>query len=175
MISRKLAAACVASCLALAFAGCSASGNVSGGDLRFDAGPEQPVDLDGAAYCGYPEAGAAKGHTWPDLYRDYFGPTGAASCAGNGTCHGDANQPGAQASNYVCGPDSDGCYDGITSPRAGLLMKGDTTSDPKSTSLYAILRKKCGTGSMPKSPPFAFDAGDIQRIVDWLRAGAPKN
>jgi hypothetical protein len=178
MAWRRLAAACAACSLsAAAFAACSdAHGTVSGGEPRFDASPEGAFTDTGVG-CTLADANAdvGSGHAWTDLYRDYFGPTGKASCAGDGTCHGDKDQEGAVNSGYVCGHDADTCYTGITSPSAGLVMVGDTTTDPKSTTLYAILRKKCGGGIMPRKPAYAFDAPDIQRIVDWLRAGAPKN
>ena len=178
MAWRRFAGTCLAWSLAAAApAACSdAHGTVSGGEARFDASIGGESLADGAT-CTLADANtdAGSGHAWTDLYRDYFGPAGKASCAGDGTCHGDDTQAGAKASDYICGHDADTCYTGITSPRAGLVVAGDTTTDPKSTSLYAILRKKCGGGSMPRKPEFAFDAPDIQRIVDWMHAGAPKN
>src|SRR5512140_1093248 len=69
-----------------------ASGTVSGGDLTFAAGAPAVI---AAADAG---PGAGTGTKFSDLYRDFFGPGGAAKCAGNGQCHGAADQPGAMAS-----------------------------------------------------------------------------
>jgi hypothetical protein len=74
-----------------------AGGSVSGGDLVFEGGaPVVTSTVDAGP-------GAGTGTTFTDLYRDFFGPSGAAKCAGNGACHGAADQPGAMASGgYIC-------------------------------------------------------------------------
>lgn len=179
---------------AAAAAACSsATGAVRGGEPAFDAAP--PI-----VETPQLEAGAS-GHTWTDLYRDYFGPTGVASCAGNGNCHGDPAQPGAQASRFVCPrpetPDAGGPADASgdalgeagPSPEAGASdalarartacldsLKGGSGlitpgTPPDQTGLYAILRKDSG-GTMPQNPPYKFSAGDLKRITDWIAAGA---
>jgi hypothetical protein len=57
------------------------------------------------------------------------------------------------------------------------VARGDTTSDPKSSTLYGTLRKTCGLGgTMPKAPSdFAFAPDDLKRITAWTAAGAPNN
>jgi hypothetical protein len=165
---------------------------LNGGDLAYDAAPPN-VEVQ------RPDGG---GHTWTDLYRDFFGPTGVASCAGNGHCHGDPSQPGAQASFYVCAPPASdagvaptaeagsnadaalaadavasepdsfaaaraACLDSMKS--AGLVAAGTAFSDSR---LYSVLRKESGGGYMPQSPPYSFSADDIQRMTDWVAAGA---
>jgi len=173
--SRALRAPWVFS-FALLAAGCSsASPDEQGGGARFDAAaPSVSSNDDGGDACGSPDFDAAEGTGWSDLYRDYFGPTAPASCAGTvGQCHGEASGLGAQASGFVCAGGVTGCYQGITSPSAGLI--GEATN-PTGSSLYATLRKTCAGGIMPKVPAdFYFGAADMARITDWLAAGAPDN
>ncbi len=146
--------------------GCSAPPGEDGGEARFAV----------AANVCAPSGDAGSGTTWSDLHRDYFGPTGKASCAGTGQCHGDGAQPGAQASGYVCGPTAAACYAGITSQSANLLTVGDTTDDPTTTLLYATLRKCSGGGTMPLSPAnLQFTSADMARIAAWIKSGAPDN
>ncbi len=92
-----------------------AGGHVSGGELAFEGGAAP-------ASTGEAGPGGGTGITFTDLYRDFFGPTGAAKCAGNGMCHGAADQPGAMASGgYIC-PDAMGTVD------AGAADAGDAGS-----------------------------------------------
>jgi hypothetical protein len=174
---RRLSFAFAASLAGIAVvAGCTnAPPTEEGGDPRFDASPP-PLSPDSAA-CGAPDADAGSGHAWSDLYRDYFGPTGIASCAGTaGACHGDANGLGAKGSNFVCAASVSGCYSGITSTSVGLVTVGDTTDDPTTSGLYAVLRKACIGGAMPKEPAsVSFTTADMKRITDWIGAGAPNN
>ncbi len=150
--------------LALAACGCSAAtGSVTGGEPLFDAGVSGDVD-----------AGVV---TFTELYASFFGPTGKASCAGDGACHGAADQPGAQAtastaypSGYVCAPDQARCYAAMTG--AGLTATGGGGGAEQST-LYTILRKTGGGGSMPKRPTtVAFSPTEMARIRAWIAAGA---
>jgi hypothetical protein len=160
--------------LTLSYAACSnASPDEQGGSLRFDPTPE----IDAGPDCGDPNADAGSGQAWSDLYRDYFGPTAVSGCGGTvGACHGEAEGLGAEASNFVCAGGVSGCYSGITSSAAGLLTVGDTTDSPTTTGLYAVLRKTCGGGEMPKEPAsFSFSPADMKRIADWIGAGAPDN
>jgi hypothetical protein len=157
----------------------NASPTEEGGDPRFDASPpasDPPPALDSGA-CGDPNADAGFGQAWSDLYRDYFGPSGIASCAGTaGACHGEPTGLGAQSSNYVCAGGVSGCYDGITNKAAGIVTVGDTTDDPTNSGLYAVLRKACIGGSMPKQPAsVTFSPADMKRITGWIGAGAPNN
>jgi len=150
----------------------SATEEESGGDPRFNTAP---LESDSGASCGSATADAGNGHAFSDLYRDYFGPTGAASCAGTGQCHGDSSQPGAQASAFVCGPVATSCYQGMIA--GSLITAGDTTTAPEDTLLWATIRKCSGGGTMPESPPetYSFDSASLQRIHDWLAAGAPND
>ncbi len=151
--------------------GCSAASNEEGGNPKFDAAP--PNGGDDAGSCSAAED-AGTSDTWSSLYLDYFGPTGKASCAGTGVCHGDTTQAGYKASGYVCGGTADECYTGITASAAGLLTP---ISDPTGTELYAVLRKcSTGTGTMPQSPASVyFTTGDMARIAAWIQAGAPND
>jgi hypothetical protein len=110
------------------------------------------------------------GHTWAELYGDFFGNPRAA-CAGNGACHGDANQPGAQSSEYVCPlNDKDSCYKSITGAAAGLVLTGDPAGSPL---ILNVLRHADGSaGNMPKNSGYAFTATDLARIQAWIAAGA---
>jgi hypothetical protein len=153
--------------IAGAATGCAtATGEITGGEARFDASePLSTLEIDGGPL--------STGHSWAELYGDYFGNP-RASCAGNGSCHGDANQPGSQDSNYVCPPnDKDACYTSMTSIAAALV----TTSDPASSPLTAsVLRHADGSaGNMPKSPAYGFTATDLARIQAWIAAGAPND
>jgi hypothetical protein len=142
--------------------------NEVGGDARFDASPPSSEAL----CAGDPSADAGNGHHFSDLYRDYFGPTARSSCAGTvGNCHGTADGRGAMSSGgYVCGPTPAACWQGMT--QAGLLA--DT--DPSTNGLLAVLRRCDGSRFMPKQPTdFYFYAADLQRIKDWLAAGAPND
>jgi hypothetical protein len=117
------------------------------------------------------------GSTWTDLYRDYFGTTGVASCAGDGFCHGGTSQHGYVVSGYLCPPgNKNGCYAGITSPAdggAGLLTPGDSFHQDY---ISQVLRQEHDAGGgMPKSPDYTFTPVDIERISGWIEAGAPNN
>ncbi|MEO7110124.1 MAG: hypothetical protein ABI183_06775 [Polyangiaceae bacterium] len=145
--------------------GCAtATGEISGGEGRFDA--TAPLTCSG-------DAGPllSSGHTWAELYADYFGNLDRVGCAGNGSCHGDAAQTGALNSNFVCPVgDATSCYKSITSGAASLVFSGDPATSPLTTQ---VLRHADGSvGNMPKNPPCAFSATDLQRINDWIQAGA---
>jgi hypothetical protein len=153
-----------------AVAGCAvASGNTSGGDARFDAAaPPGPVTETPDAG----EADAGSGTTFTDIYRDLLGPNGGGSCAGNGSCHGAAGQPGA-AVGFICGTDKAQC-------RATLLSSGFVTAGEKDftkTYLYSQIRKRNADGTtigrMPKAPfTYAFSPASVDRIAKWVAAGA---
>jgi hypothetical protein len=156
-------------------AGCaSAPSSEEGGDPRFDTSPGETVEGDACAPTG--DAGSGTG--WSDLYRDYFGPTGVASCAGSpGQCHGDTQGLGYQSSQYLCANGVQGCYQGITSAQADLVTVGDTKDDPRLSTLYGVLRKSCPAGgTMPLQPStLVFSPADMARIAAWIGAGAPNN
>ncbi len=162
----------IASFIALSFlcvsgaaaGGCAkASGSITGGDALFDASapPAAPID---AGPLG-------QGHTFDELYADYFGNPARASCAGNGSCHGADNQRGSQDSSFVCpAGDKNACYTSLVSAAADLVNPGDAKT---SILLTKVLRRADGTGgNMPQSPGYAFSDTDLQRISDWIDAGA---
>lgn len=158
-----ISAACAAG--AIAAVGCAtATGEISGGEARFDA--TAPLACSG-------DAGPllSTGHTWAELYADYFGNLDRVGCAGNGSCHGDATQAGSQNSSFVCPVgDATSCFTSITSATAALVVAGDATNSALTTQ---VLRHADGSaGNMPKNPPCAFSAIDLQRINDWITAGA---
>jgi len=156
---RRFFAFCAAS---LGMAACgSASPTEAGGDARFDASPSIDEDAASAA-CGSSTEDAGSGTAFSDLYRDYFGPTGAASCAGNGQCHGDSSQAGSMASSYVCGSTATGCYQGMIS--GGLINPSDKTTPPQDTLLWSTIRKCSGGGTMPLDPPYTytFDGASLE-------------
>jgi len=141
-------------------AGSEASGPV-------DAGIDAPIVV---------EAGL---QTWSSLYRDYFGPGGHASCAGDGMCHGGPMQPGYANSGFLCpkGDASTACWTGITSQDAdggaGLI-----TPDAGFAADYLdqVLCQDDGLeGEMPKFCSYSFSAYDLARIGDWVNAGALDN
>lgn len=153
--------------MAFAVAACSdATGSVRGGEPLFD--PTPPTV--NTAHDG----GAGGGSTWTDLYRDFFGPSGQASCAKNGgNCHGGEQETGTIASGMVCSQTSkDDCHNGMT--RAASIVPPAGSATPDQTQLYAIVRKAPPNsgGTMPKSSAFAFTPADLQRIADWIKAGA---
>lgn len=170
---------------ALAVAACTgATGGVQGGE---------PLAVD-PCQVSLQQSGA--GHRWQDLYACYFGPTGKASCASQGVCHGAPDQAGAAYSSFVCGPSKDACWQGMISS----LVPPQGATDGTKTILYFSLRKQNGTasaamGNMPCSPVtmpaddggtkvtcslsaganYAFTADDLARIVAWVQEGAQDN
>ncbi len=159
----------------IAALGCSAT-STSGGEPRFDAAPPPPPSPAALDASTNSNADVDAGTTWADLHRDFFGATGRASCAGDGACHGAANQPGAKATGYVCAGGRDECYAGIVNERTKLVVPGDTTTPANKSFLHLVLRKSDGTGLMPKRPPeFFFTVGDMARIDAWIQRGAPND
>lgn len=166
-----------------------AGGHESGGELSFEAGtPATPTGEGGP--------GGGSGTTWTDLYRDFFGPGGAAKCAGNGQCHGAADQPGAKTSGgYVC-PDVMGtvpegganpakaqCRDTMTKVIiVDPAVPGvSTCGQPFAKSyMHNVIRKAThdpnDENNMPKSPyTFTFSDDAVKRIDTWVQAGCPDN
>jgi hypothetical protein len=153
---------------------CSASSSESGGEELFDAAV---ATADDGGVCSETVVDAGSGTGWSDLYRDYFGPTGKASCAGTGQCHGSTTQAGTVSSGYVCPDTADGCYAGITAAsNIPVLVTVGDTGDPTTSGLYTILRKCAGGGLMPLQPStLMFTNADMARIDAWLKAGAPND
>ena len=108
-------------------------------------------------------------------------------------CHGDASQPGAMLSGYICAGDAtdagkDECYASITSSMVSpvLLMPGASFVDQ---GLYATLNFVDHSGPMPLGPPdaaaptpdagnypkYSFSALDLARLSAWVDAGFPNN
>jgi hypothetical protein len=179
---RSLLELTLAAFAAVTLLGCSdATGTVHGGDALV-------VDP-----CTASLAENGGGHRWQDLYTCYFGPTGKASCAAQGICHGSASQLGAQFSTFVCGPSKDACWQGMTAPGSIVPMGG--TMDGTQTILYGSLRKPDNTGLMPCSPVetplpdggtnttcgsaangnYTFTTDDLARITAWIQEGAQDN
>lgn len=137
-----------------------ASGTTSGGDLR--SLPVAPVEVDAGA------TSEGTGVTFTDLYRDFFGPTGKATCAGDGSCHGGEAEPGALASGFICNADKARCQ----ATMAQELVGTSGLANPKASFLYAILRKSSG-GRMPKRPEsYVFSDASLERIQTWIANGA---
>lgn len=153
-----------------------ANGSVTGGEYKFDTALPVPDPTMALTCASVKKVPLSAGHTWGELYEDYFGPNGGASCAGDGQCHGAADLAGAKGSGgFVCTGGKDGCYGGMTSPKPGLVTAGKMVTDPAVNFLYSVLRKADGGGSMPKRPACIFEANDLKRIADWLAEGAPNN
>jgi hypothetical protein len=159
-----LAAATVAS------AACSsATGEHRGGEPTFDAATACFVDP------GNPgERDAGSGTRWPDLYRDLFGPTSPASCAGTGnSCHGVPDVGGA-AAGFLC-RDSIECAETL---RSFALPSPPASNPDEGRLLHQILRRRdadgCVTGRMPQAPAsYVFSETSLERIRTWIRDGAP--
>lgn len=143
--------------------GCAtATGEVSGGEPRFDAGSNAFADAD-------PQS-------WTGLYRDLFGPNGRGSCSATNSCHGSAAQPGAQQSGFVCA-DKTSCLEALKSPDSGLIKASDAMK-PEGSGFYGILRKRTGgavTGIMPKSPQYVFTDEELARVKAWIAKGSPND
>jgi len=165
----KLGLFLLASAMTVSIIGCSATGGTTGGDLRFDP-TEQPLDASSE------EEDAGSGTGFSDLYRDFFGPTGRASCAGNGQCHGSASELGASSSAFICS-DQATCYSTMTG--AANLAKPSDASDPTKSVLLGVLRHRDASndivGFMPKSPAYVFSSTSIARISTWIAAGVPND
>jgi hypothetical protein len=148
---------------------CVSNVDPKGGDRLFDAAaPPAFVGPDSGVVAG--PLSTNTGHTFTNLYDDYFGPPGKGSCSGDGTCHGGPDQTGAKASAFFC-PDKATCFKTLTGD-SGLVA---AATEPTQTGLYTIIRKVDG-GTMPKRPAtIVFQASDLKRITDWIAAGAPND
>ncbi|MFO0679335.1 MAG: hypothetical protein U0169_22600 [Polyangiaceae bacterium] len=147
---------------------CSASGEVSGGEARFDAAaPVAPVSDGGVKALANPDGGT----TWTAVYEDYFKPGTVTGCSGDGACHGDANQPGAQNSAFVCNTDKGACRASLLGDSA-LVVAGDA----ENSILVKVELRQVGPagefGFMPKRPRAVFAPSDIARIKTWIAGGA---
>jgi hypothetical protein len=159
-----LTLAVAASSMGIAACSSGSGGGASEGDGGGDAGI--------SAYCL--EAGSrGDGSRFTDLYRDFFGPTGAASCSAASICHVPGGT-GFQTSSFECAPDQNGCWASMTSS----IVPDGGTSMPEATTLYKALRKApptTGSGPMPRNSSFAFCPADLERIATWIQSGAPND
>ena len=162
----------------------SASGEVAGGEARFDAASPAPlvVPVTEPTYTDAPDG------SWRGIYRDYFGRSAKASCAGSGVCHDAAGKPGSVSSNFVCG-DLAGCYDSLrkavpSNPDDGTrpLVDDASLANPDDAYLFKIIRFRDPDGTpnpnrgMPQVPiDYYYSADDITRIKAWMKAGAPND
>ena len=129
--------------------------------VEAEAGPDPCAD-----------AARGDGSRFTDLYRDFFGPTGLADCSASSMCHVSGGK-GALNSGYICSPDQVACWTTMT---RSIVPEGGSRT-PEMTTLYLALRKAPPLvgGPMPKSSSFAFCPHDMQRIADWIAAGAPND
>jgi hypothetical protein len=168
--------------IALAAVACTgASGDVRGGDTRFDATAPEPLVVP----VTEPTFADAAPTSWKGIYRDFFGRRAKASCAGNGTCHDAGGKPGTKASNFTCA-DVDGCYQSLRTskdpdPRVSTktLVEDADIASPDAAYLFSIVRFRTPDGTlvqnrgMPQQPSdFAYSAEEVDRMKAWIKAGA---
>ncbi len=169
---------------------CSAGQKEGGVDATLSNEASQPSGTCPDAAIDVPVFSLDAGTSWQSLYRDYFGPSGAASCAGiAGECHGQASALGSENSCtrtgcFLCpaGDASTACWQSMTSVGDGganLVIPGQTFgSDQLSQILCSV---EAGTFGMPQAsvnvclPPYCFTPVDWKRIADWVNAGAQNN
>jgi hypothetical protein len=159
----------------------TATGDVRGGEDRFDAASPDPLVVP----ITEPTFADASPTSWKGIYRDFFGRRAKGSCAGNGTCHDAADKPGSQISNFVCA-DVEGCYTSLRTakdpdPRVSTnaLVEDADIQNPDNAYLFKIIRFRTADGTlvpnrgMPQLPSdYAYSAEDIDRMKAWIRAGA---
>ena len=145
-----------------ALTACAADTSQSPVDGGVDPGPSE--------YCA--EAGdRGDGSTFSDLYRDFFGPTGRASCSAQSICHVPGGTGAQTSGGYLCVPDRASCWSSMTR----TIVPGGGSASPEQTTLYKALRKAPptpGSGPMPRNSSFAFCPDDLKRIADWISSGA---
>jgi hypothetical protein len=162
------------------FACSDATGSLRGGDYVFDAGAALTTgDANVGPSTACQAGGANSGSRWQDLYACFFGPAAPSSCTSSGICHGASDQAGTLGSGFVCGPSSDACWQGMTTPvSSGFqpLVPPAGATDATTTMLYSALRKPDPgntLNNMPFSPAtFVFQTDDLTRIKAWIQAGA---
>ena len=169
------------SCLLVAAAAAAGACSDNATVPATDAGSVAEEDAGADVEIDRPEEreDAGTGSTFTDLYRDFFGPTGKASCSGDGLCHGASTAAGAKGSGgFVCGSDATACWTSMTSGRSALVTTADA-ADPTKSALYLTIRHRRTdgslAGSMPKRPLYVFSTASMQRIAAWVQAGAPND
>ena len=161
------------SALALAAACAEASGDVRGGELAFD--PTPPAFVEPNACPVKDEADAGSGTAWSDLWRDLFGPTGAAKCA-DPICHGSPSTTASKV-GLLC-VDQAGCRQSLFDK--GLIQDPADFASPETSAFYTILRR-CDAqdqtvGTMPQRPSsYIFSPASLARVSTWMRNGAPND
>jgi hypothetical protein len=154
----------------LASAACAGSvdpANIKGGQPVYDAAlPPSPQAADAG-----PAGDASTSTKWSDLHAEFFKPKAAASCAGNGACHGSASEPGTISSGgYFCTDDKTQC-------RQALIAAAMLDKDPAKARLISVIRHRDASGQevgfMPKASTYSFSAQSIDRISTWLKTGFP--
>jgi hypothetical protein len=133
--------------------------------------------------------------TWTSLYATFFGPVGQASCgpSSQSSCHGTADQTGAQISGFVCGSTQDECLQGMTvgipADAGGLFppILPPDGGDPTMSQLWVSLHKSTSTGGLENMPcgdppvcqtamaTYAFSDSDLSCISNWALQGAQNN
>lgn len=158
--------------LATTYAACArATGEVHGGEQIEETTPAPFVGCDLTETI---EAGS--GSKWTDLYRDLFGPDGAAKCA-TPACHGSNDGAGFKTAGFACMGEKE-CRQGVLD--FGLVRLPSDTESPGDSALIGIIRhcddQRATLGTMPKQPVgYYFSRASVARIEDWIRAGAPDN
>jgi hypothetical protein len=159
----------------------SATGDVRGGETRFDSAPPDPLVVP----VTEPAFADASPTSWRGIYRDFFGRRAKASCAGNGTCHDSPDKPGSKISNFICA-DVDGCYTSLRTakdpdPRVSVvsLVEDADIAAPENAYLFKVIRFRTADGTlvpnrgMPQLPrDYAYSAEEIDRMKAWIKAGA---
>ena len=159
----------------------SASGEVKGGEARYDAAPPEPlIAVTEPTFADAPDA------SWRGIYRDFFGRRSKASCGRSGACHSTPGQGGARSANFVCA-DVDECYTSLRTgkkaptpnmPRPVALVEEVDKAAPENAQLFSVLRLRTASGlienkGMPDQPKtFAYSVDDVDRIKAWIKSGA---
>ena len=158
-----------------ALAACmNASGELVGGEPLYNASPPPfaCIEDDGTGPA-----------TWTALYDGVIGPnavyrtdegsgTQKGGCAGDGTCHGGADQLGARQSKFSCTTKED-CRNQLFASNL-VTAASDAGGSASAVNLIGVMRnlERAG-GYMPKRPVCAFPKSTIDRIRRWAEKGAP--
>ena len=170
-------------CSVAGSAACSgATGEVRGGEERYDAASPAPLVVS----VTEPTFADASPTSWKGIYRDFFGRRAKATCAGNGTCHDAAGKGGSKASNFICA-DVDGCYESLRRAKrpadpgfpTNSLVEDADIANPDNAYLFKVVRIRTAegelvaNGGMPATPvDFYYSAAEISLMKAWIKAGA---
>jgi hypothetical protein len=103
--------------------------------------------------------------TYSELYTKYFAIGTPGHCATSG-CHA-----GPDFNIWLCGPDKNTCYNGMTGPDAGLVNKVNPSSSVIINPANSPLSWFNPNGPMPQDMPGPFPEGR-DAILKWVMAGA---